>query len=162
MRPKTAATSLELFPAEPEALPPNTWMIELRGSPPRPNRSLRGKAPTTLDEARQSYRQRLALQAAPRKWIQRTGWALVAAGVPKGLERVRVSVTFFRAALDVADEDGDMGACKPLYDSIVRYGCVPDDTRRYMVREVPDERKRPAGQRYNSVRLIIEALPARE
>lgn len=158
----TTATALELFPAEPEVLPPNTWVIELRGSPPRPNRSLRGKAPTTLDEARQSYRQRLALQAAPKKWIKRTGWALVAAGVPKGLERIKVSAIFYRASLDVADEDGDMGALKPVYDAIVRYGCVPDDTRRYMVREVPEERKRPPGQKYNSVRILIQALPARE
>ena len=134
------------------------WEIELMGSPPRQNQLMRGKAPKNMHEAAQAFRQRMALQGVESDWKKRTAMLLKEKQVPTGLGFVRVSAVFYRANPDSGDDQGDVSALKAITDGIVAYGCVPDDSRRFLATTIPQSKKRPAGQRRNSVRIIIEQL----
>lgn len=153
-------------PAAPEpTLPPpdgsvilGRWEIELEGSPPRHNEIARGSFTASRE---QIMRQRMAIQGKQKSWKKRAGILLLEAGVPVNLGFVRVSSVYYRANPASGDEDGDLDALKAITDAIVAHGCVPDDSRRYMRREVPESRKRPPDRRKNSVRIIIEQLGRR-
>lgn len=135
-----------------------SWTIELVGHPPRPNMTRRGGIPNSAESLRRVRNQRLMLQGLEKKWKQRTGWALMAAGVPKeDLGFIRVRSIFFRRNMGVADAGSDLESLKPILDGIVEYGLIKDDNRRYCEETIPDERRMEKGAD-KSVRIIIEQL----
>lgn len=69
--------------------------------------------------------------------------------------RYRVSCTFFRRNLGVADEDGDIARLKSVLDGLVDEKYLPEDNRRFAEWGVVDERHGKPG-----FILRIEELPA--
>jgi len=143
-------------PPKPPTDTPNAvtgrWELVFDGEhPTRPNQSMRGSYGGPEKQAK-LRRLRLALQGAAEQWRKRTAMHVLAAGIP-ACQRVRVSAVFVRRALNVADEDGDRGALKPIIDGLVQAHVIPDDTRRYLEWGTVTEEKGPRG-----LKLLIERL----
>jgi hypothetical protein len=80
----------------------------------------------------------------------------VAAGIPtREIARVKLSGTFYRRALKVADKDGDIARLKSVVDGLVGGKYLPDDNRRFLDWGEVDEQHGPQG-----FRLVIQELPA--
>jgi hypothetical protein len=76
-----------------------------------------------------------------RSWRARAAEYARAAGLPRGLDRVRISSDWWRRALGTADEANDRARLKPIIDGLVDYGLVPNDTRRHVVDGTCTERR---------------------
>jgi hypothetical protein len=71
---------------------------------------------------------------------------MAAIGRPQQPERGRVRVTIQMFRRNPMDQDGAVGACKPIFDAITKLGWARDDSVRWMTQEVLPvriDRKRP-------------------
>jgi len=113
------------------------WVLRFQGMPPN------------LMNARLKVRDRIR---AVRHWRELAGLEVRAFGIPR-LARIRLSATFYRRNLGVADEDGDRCRLKMLVDGIVAAGVIPTDTRAFVEwGEVSEARGAPG------VELLIEEV----
>jgi hypothetical protein len=82
-----------------------------------------------------------------RKSLEAAGAYIVAAiGKPEQPERGRVRVKIQMYRRNRMDQDGAVGACKPIFDTLVRLGWARDDSVRWMTQEVLPvviDRRRP-------------------
>ncbi len=69
--------------------------------------------------------------ASTRAWRFETALKVKLADIPP-LGRIRVSATFYRRRLGVADWDNDVARLKPVVDGLVAMGVVPTDTRAFV------------------------------
>lgn len=129
-----------------------SWTLVFPGRPPRPNQTERMPHGVSPEIARKIVQAR---QAERRKWKELGYLAAFRNDIPR-LQRIRISATFYRRALNVADEDGDQSSLKHIVDGLVAAGVIPKDTRRYLVwGDVEEMRGRPY-----RVELRIEELEA--
>lgn len=129
-----------------------SWTLVFHEKLPRSNTEERGTFGLPLETQRKI---RFARQGE-RARIKKSAYMQVRMhDIPK-LARIRISATFFRRAMGVADYDGDVFGLKHLLDGIVSAGVVPNDSRRYVQwGDVTEERGRPY-----RVELTIEELEA--
>lgn len=129
-----------------------SWTLVFPGRPPRPNQTERMPIGVAPEIARKIVQAR---QSERRKWKEHGYLAAYRNDIPH-MQRIRISATFYRRALNVADEDGDQSSLKHLVDGLVAAGVIPKDTRRHLVwGDVTEERGRPY-----RVELVIEELEA--
>lgn len=129
-----------------------SWTLTFPGRPPRPNQEERG----TFGLPQETQRKiRLARQAERARW-KRAGFMAARQHDIPNLQRIKISATFYRRALNVADEDGDQASLKHIVDGLVAAGVVPKDTRRYVKwGDVDEDRGKPY-----RVEMVIEELEA--
>lgn len=112
------------------------WELAFDGIPPGPNERMHWRSKAIL----------------ARTW-RFHGWLKATAQDIPPQERVRLSATFHRRNLGVADEDNDRARLKNVVDGIVEAGVVPKDTRNHITwGEVTEEHGEPGFV------LVIEAL----
>lgn len=113
------------------------WRLQFSGHPPGPNARLHWAR-----RAAETHHWRVG--AMVRCWQQ---------DLPQMLARIRVSATFYRRRLGVADEDNDRARLKPILDGIVAAGVIPTDTRAFVQwGEVREARGAPG------LELVIEEV----
>ncbi len=113
-----------------------SWRLVFIGMPPGPNARLHWSARA----------------ASNRMWRFDAALKVKLADIPP-LARIRISATFYRRRLGVADPDNDLARCKVLADAVVAMGVVPTDTYRYVSwGEVREARGAPG------VELVIEEV----
>lgn len=129
-----------------------SWTLVFPGRPPRPNQEERGTFGLPLETQRKI---RLARQAERSRWKKAGFMAARQHDIPH-MQRIKISATFYRRALNVADEDGDQSSLKHIVDGLVAAGVIPKDTRRHLVwGDVIEERGKPY-----RVELTLEELEA--
>lgn len=112
------------------------WVLYFEQIPPGPNDSMTLRSRLRL---KKTWRE----VAAQRAQIQR---------IPK-LDRVRLSVVFYRRAVGLADEDNDRARLKHVVDGLVRAEVLPNDTRQYVEWGTVTEERGPRG-----MALVIERI----
>lgn len=113
-----------------------SWVLRFDGMPPGPN-------------ARLHWRLRAF---AMRDWKMRTVVLVRAAEIPR-LERIRISIIYYRRRLGVCDWDNDVARAKPAVDGIVAAGVVASDTRAFVTWGTVEEARGAPG-----VEILVEEV----
>lgn len=92
------------------------------------------RLPPLTENGRYHHMEKSRLTSEVRTTI---GWYLRAAHVPKDVHHVEVTLTQFPPDARRRDADNLVSTLKPLADGICDYGMVPDDTPKWMTKNMP-------------------------
>lgn len=92
--------------------------------------------------------------------VRETGFQLARAARIGGQPRIRVRLDWEVTTRHTRDEDNLVPCMKALVDGIRTAGVIPDDDRRYCLRDMPEIHYAPAGRnRYPHMKLWIWKVP---
>lgn len=119
----------------------HTWTLYFEGSPASPNDRLG----------------HFARAGQNRSWRLRARQKAIEAGVPQ-LNRAKISSTFYRRNLGVADEDNDRSRLKPIVDGLRDANVLVSDSRGYVIYGSCNERRKEKSA-LEGFEIKIEEVP---